>query len=171
MTIADTVDRGRESFGRQAWGNAYDQLSAADHETPLELEDLDRLAVAAYLTGRDGDSADVWARAHHECLRLGDGARAARCAFWLAFSLLNRGELARGGGWLARARRLLDGHQACVEQGYLLVPIALQSIGEGDAATAHATFSEAANIGDRFGDPDLLALGRLGRCQSLIHLG
>ena len=63
MTIADTVDQGRESFGRQAWGNAYDQLSAADHETPLELEDIERLAVAAYLTGRDGDSADVRARA------------------------------------------------------------------------------------------------------------
>ena len=142
MTSADTLDRGRESFRRQAWGDSYDQLSAVDHETPLELEDLERLAVAAYLTGRDGDSADVWARAHHECLRLGDGARAARCAFWLA-----------------RARRLLDGHQPCVEQGYLLVPIALQSIGEGDAATAHATFSEAANIGDRFRDgPPPLAL-------------
>lgn len=171
MTTADAIDRGRESFRRQAWGDAYTQLSAADHETPLELEDLERLAMAAYLIGRDGDSADVWARAHHECLRLGDGARAARCAFWLAFSLLNRGELARGGGWLARAQRLLDGHQDCVEQGYLLVPKALQSMGEGDATTACATFSQAANIGDRFHDPDLLTFGRLGRGQALIHLG
>ena len=64
----------------------------------------------------------LWARAHHEFLRRGDAERAARCAFWLAFSLLNQGELARGGGWLARARRLLDdGRRDCVEQGYLLV--------------------------------------------------
>ena len=42
------------------------------------------LATAAYLVGKDNDSADVWARAHHECLRRGDGVRAARCAFWLA---------------------------------------------------------------------------------------
>ena len=33
-----------------------------------------------------------------ECVRIGDVARAARCAFWLAFVLLNKGELARGGG-------------------------------------------------------------------------
>jgi hypothetical protein len=26
--------------------------------------------------------------------------RAARCGFWLAFGLLSRGELARGGGWV-----------------------------------------------------------------------
>lgn len=47
MTTDDALDRGRESFGRQAWGDAYAQLSAADHEAPLELEDLERLAVAA----------------------------------------------------------------------------------------------------------------------------
>ncbi|MBI1885724.1 MAG: DNA-binding response regulator [Chloroflexi bacterium] len=172
MTTTDALDRGRESFGRQAWGDAYAQMSAADHEASLELEDLVRLAVAADLTGRDAESADIWARAHHECLRLGDAARAARCAFWLAFGLLNNGDVARGGGWLARARRLLDdGGLDCVEQGYLLVPVALQSIDEGDAATAHATFSEAAKIGDRFRDPDLMTLGRLGRGQALIHLG
>jgi ATP/maltotriose-dependent transcriptional regulator MalT len=142
-----------------------------DHDTPLELEDLERLAVTAHLVGRDSESSDVWSRAHHECLRLGDRARAARCAFWLAFSYLIKGELSRGSGWLARARRLLDGHQDCVEQGYLLVPLALQSLGEGNAATACTTFSQAADIGDRFRDPDLLALGRVGQGQALIHLG
>src|SRR2546427_4125809 len=30
MTKADARDRGRESFGRQAWNDAYAQLSAAD---------------------------------------------------------------------------------------------------------------------------------------------
>ncbi len=36
---ADTLDRGRDSFGRQAWGDVYARLSAADLEEPLEFED------------------------------------------------------------------------------------------------------------------------------------
>lgn len=114
----NNLERGRESFQRQEWGDAHAQLSAADHESSLDVADLERLAVAADLIGRDGDSADVWARAHQQCLRLGNVPRDARCAFWLALSLLLRGEMARGGGWLSRARRLLDGHEDCVEQGY-----------------------------------------------------
>lgn len=108
MTRDDALDRGRDAFGRQAWGEAYAQFLAADGKAPLEAEDLERLAVVAYLTGRDSDSAEVWARAHHACLRLGDPARAARCAFWLGLALLLGGEEARGGGWLARAQRVLD---------------------------------------------------------------
>src|SRR6266540_5413978 len=165
------MDRGRESFGRRAWADAFDKLSAADRETPLAPEDLERFATAAYLVGRDADSDDIWARAHHDWLRLGGAERAARCAFWLAFGLLQRGELARGGGWLARARRLVDdGHLDCVEQGYLLMPLALQRFAEGDAATAYATFGQAAKIGDRFGDRDLVTLARVGRGRALLRL-
>jgi DNA-binding CsgD family transcriptional regulator len=171
MTATNTLDRGRESFRWKAWADAYTQLSAADRETPLEIEDLERLAVAAYLTGKDSDSADVWERAHRECLRLGNCKRAAWFAFWLALSFLNHGELAQGSGWLSRARRLLEDHPDCVEQGYLLVPLALQSMSQGDAATACTTFSRAADIGNCFHDADLLALGRLGRSQALMHLG
>jgi DNA-binding NarL/FixJ family response regulator len=86
--------------------------------------------------------------------------------------LLDRGETARGGGWLARARRILDDTQAdCVEQGYVLVPIALQSMGEGDLATAYATFNRAGEIGDRFNDPDLVTMSRVGMGQTLIPMG
>ena len=169
--MAGALDRGRGAFGRHAWADAYSGLSAADHEAPLSPEDLERLALAAYLAGRDDDGADISARAYHEWLRLGDAARAARCAFWLGFTLVHRGELARGGGWLARARRLLDdGHLDCVERGYLLLPAALQSMAGGDAATACATFGQAAEIGGRFRDPDLETLGGLGRGQALIRL-
>lgn len=108
ISTADALERGREAVRRQAWGDAHAQLSAADGEAPLGLEDFERLAVVAHLVGREDESADSWARAHHECLSRGEASRATRCAFWLAFSLLNRGEMAQAGGWLARARRLLE---------------------------------------------------------------
>jgi DNA-binding NarL/FixJ family response regulator len=170
--MVGAVDRGRESFGRQAWGDAWSQLSAADHDAPLELEDLERLAVAAFLVGRDEESVDVWARAHHLCIRLGDAARAARCAFWSAFVLLNKGQLARGGGWIHRAQRLLDEHERdCVEQGYLRYAASLRLVFEGDPAGARVGFAEAAAVGDRFHDPELGALARVGQGRCLIYLG
>jgi len=172
MTLADALAQGRESYGRQVWADAYAQLASADHRTPLELEDLERLATAAYLVSRDDESVDAWARAYHGWTRLGDAARAARCAFWLAFELVNKRELARGGGWVDRAQRLLDDRDLdCVEQGRLPYLRALRSVFEGHASAAHTAFSEAVKIGERFRDPELTALARIGEGRCLIYLG
>ena len=172
MPTTEALEQGRASFVQRSWGDAYHQLSTADSAEPLGFEDLERLAAAAFLIGRDDDSADAWERAHQACLGNGDSARAARCAFWLAFGLLNRGEFARGGGWLARARRLLDEADGDhVEHGYLLVPSAIESFVAGDPATAYDNFNQAVAIGERFGDPNLVALGRLGEGRSLVRLG
>jgi len=165
------LDQGRESFTRREWAEAYERLAAADRESALGADDLERLATAAYLTGREQESEDLLVRAHNEFLSRGDIERAVRSAFWLAFSLLNKGEAARGGGWISRARRLLDDEQRdCVEQGDLLVPGALQKMFGGEPGVAHDTFKEAADIGDRFRDPDLVTLARLGQGQALIRL-
>jgi DNA-binding CsgD family transcriptional regulator len=172
VTAADALERGRKAFRRQAWAEAYGQFSAADQEAPLELEDLQRLATAANLIGRVGDCVDLLTRAHQEYLGRGDVHGAVRCAFWLGLTLINADEIARGSGWLARARGLLEDCQPdCAERGYLLVPEALQSLEEGDAETAFAKFGEAAQIGDRFGVRDLSTLGRLGRGRSLVRMG
>ncbi|MGH6959504.1 MAG: hypothetical protein ACREE7_03380 [Dongiaceae bacterium] len=135
-------------------------MTAADGDEPLQPDDLERLATAAYLIGRDKDSAELWTRAHNVFLNLGAVDRAARCAFWLAFGLMHQGERARAGAWITRARELLEhGHQDCVEHGYLLLPLALQRVFGGDVAGAYGLFCQAAEIADRFGDRDLIALG------------
>ena len=168
----DLRDRGREVFRRRSWTDAYETLSAADRQSPLEPEDLELLATAAYLLGRDQAGAETLTRAHRGFLTCDEPVHAARCAFWLAFHLLNGGEPARAGGWVARARRLLDeGRHDCVEQGYLFYPPALLAILEGDNATAHLLFGRAADIGDRFDEPDLVTMARVGQGRALIRLG
>jgi DNA-binding NarL/FixJ family response regulator len=170
--VADALERGRAAFTAQAWADAYAGLSAADRAGPLEPDDLERLAAAGYLVGRDDESAEAWARAHQERLARDELERAARCAFWLAFGLVNRGEAARGGGWVARMRRVLaDGPPDSGERGYLRWLAAFQALLEGEVAEAMAGFEEAAALGDRFGEPDLAALGRVGVGRTLIRLG
>jgi DNA-binding CsgD family transcriptional regulator/tetratricopeptide (TPR) repeat protein len=172
MPAIDALVQGREAYQRQCWEAACTLLAAADRETPLELDDLERLAMASFLTGRATDAADVWVRAYHECLRLGDSVRAARCAFGLGLELVNTGEMARGRGWLARAQRLVDDHgHDCVEQGYLLLPAALQRFDEGDVAGAHAAFEQMATIAERFEDLNLRTLAGLGLGHTLTRIG
>jgi DNA-binding CsgD family transcriptional regulator len=172
MAAADTLAQGRHAYERQAWAEAHARFSAVDQEAALEPEDRERLAAAAYLLGRNEESSEAWRRAHQDYLGRGEAPRAARCAFWLAFGLLNRGETARGQAWVARARRLLDeAEQDCVERGYLRLPAALQRIAEGDYAGAAAEFDEAGRIGRRFGEPDLVALSRHGRGRCAIRMG
>ena len=171
MTRARALDRGRESLRNQAWGDAFSQLSAADREAMLEPADLEGLAHAAHLTGRETASADFLARAHQGFLSRGETQRAARCAFWLGFTALVNGELAQAGGWLSRANRVLDGQPDCVEKGYLLLPVGYRAFQEDDAATAYKTFSQAATIGNRFSEADLVTLARQGQGRALIRQG
>ncbi|MGH8826995.1 MAG: tetratricopeptide repeat protein, partial [Jiangellaceae bacterium] len=162
---------GRASYEGRAWSAAYEQLAAADAAGHLDPDDLDLLAQAAYLIGRYDQSLDTLARAHQAFLASGRNERAAFCGFWLCMQLFDQGEMARAGGWLARAQRLVDelGHD-CVTQGYLMVPGGLQNLG-ADPANALACFTQVAKIGDRFDDRDLTTLGRLGQGQALVMLG
>jgi DNA-binding CsgD family transcriptional regulator len=172
MSSADMLAEGRRSYDRQAWADAYEKFSAADQEKPLELEDLERFATAARLLGRNADADRLYERGHQESVAQGDHRRGVMFAFWLGMSLTDRGETARGGGWFSRARRLLDdGPDESAEHGALLVPVALQELFGGDTTSAKATFGRVADIGDRHGEPDLIALGRLGLGQATIMSG
>ena len=87
VDVAGTLESGREAWAHRRWGAAVAALGAADGAAPLAVDDLERLAIALFLTGAEGDSTEAWARAYHACIDEDDVARAARCAFWLGFAL------------------------------------------------------------------------------------
>ena len=173
ITDETALERGRRDYRRQAWSSACAALTAADQRSPIAIDDLELLATAGYLAGEDVASDALWTRAFQQRQRDGDAGRAARCAFWIAFRLLNVGDVARGGGWAARARRALaeGGEPDCVEQGYVRYLGALQAIFGSDPIAAAAGFAAAAAVGVRFGDADLVTLSHTGEGRARIYLG
>jgi DNA-binding CsgD family transcriptional regulator len=169
VIVGNVLERGRASYAKRAWLDAYEWLSRADEDDLLEPDDLELLARSAYMLGRDDDYIRALERAHHGHLDAGEVPGAARCTWWIGHNLLMRGETARANGWFGRGDRLLDGEgRDCVERGYLLIPVLLQA---GDARTAYATATEAAAIGERYGDPDLVTIARMGQGHILVRQG
>ena len=172
QSTVGALERGRDAYRRRAWGEAYARLSAADRETPLEPEDLERLAVTCSMLGRDTESADSLARAYQGFIGRDAPERAARAAFWLVLDLMERGDVAQASGWIGRVRRLLGQMPGdCVEQGFVLLPEAMRAVAEGEFETALEVLERVAAIGDRFGDPDLVALTRHAQGRILIRTG
>ena len=168
----DALAWARAAYEGKAWGDAYRRLAAADERDSLGAEELNLLGTAAYLTGRAEAAAGAWERAYHAFAERGEVGRAVRCAFWLGLTLVMRGEQARGGGWLGRAQRLAEEAPLdCAEQGYLRIPAALQALDGGDHTAARTAFDQVIATADRFGDTDLMALGKLGRGQVLVTEG
>lgn len=162
----------REAFAAREWERALRASSRADEVGALVAEDLDRLAIAAYMVGRDAEHAAALERAHLAHLDAGEVRPAIRCAFWLGLHHAFHGETAQASGWLGRAGRLLEGVESdCVEQGYLLLPRVIQAQEQGDWPGAAEAAERALEIGRRFGDRDLSTLALHAKGLARVKAG
>lgn len=172
VDVTKEVEQGREAYKRRAWADAYNSLSLADKLDPLTVKDLELLAISAYMIARDDAYLGALERAYHAYLDADESARAIRCAFWLGLRLLFKGEVGRATGWHARAKQLVEREdQDCVEEGYLLLPAIEQHLDAGKYEAADAMAANAAAIGSRFGDADLIAIARHLRGRAFIRQG
>jgi DNA-binding CsgD family transcriptional regulator/tetratricopeptide (TPR) repeat protein len=165
------LEHARASFAQRSWGDTYAQFATADAATPLGLNDLEKLGLAAYLTGHDEESTRAWTRAHHEAIHRDDPQRAARNAFLIGSGLMFRGEIAPGLGWFARGGRVLEGCGEGPEQAWPRTWNAFAQMWGGDAERAQHIFAESATVGQRFNDADLLTMSRLGQGMCLLMQG
>jgi ATP/maltotriose-dependent transcriptional regulator MalT len=172
VAAATDLERGRDSYAREAWTDAYEALTAADGSAPLGAEDVELLSTAAYMIGREADYFDLLARAHRAYLDAGRERDAFRCALWVGVTLASHGDMGQAGGWLGRAGRLLERQEGeCVERGYMLLPVVFQREAQGDLEGAAATAGEAVAIAERFGDSDLFALAAHVQGHMLVEDG
>jgi class 3 adenylate cyclase len=168
--ISERFEQARDALAGKDWQEAYEALAELDRTETLGADDLDGLADAAWWTGRMDESIEARTRAYAARLERGEQRAAALNALHLA----RDHELKRSGlqgAWLARAERLLTEEDDSSERGYLermRSRLALAS-GDFDSAIAHA--ERTLELGSRFQDRNLMALGLHDKGSALVRQG
>ncbi len=155
MSAVQDRERALEAYRRREWQEAYDALAACD---ALTASDFDVLADSAHWIGLPDETIAAYQRAYELHLADGNARRAALSAFMTAIFLRLRGEGAMADGWQSRAIRLLADTDEGAEHGY---PLYLEVAGlmESDLDAAGAGARRMQELGRRFGDDTLVALG------------
>ena len=167
-----TVAEGRAAYDQRRWADALDAFRRARHDGSLDAGDVDRMVWSAALGGDDEAFIGALEQLHELCVEGLNPRLAARAAFWIGFRLLSVGEPARAMGWLARAERHIESESdGCPEKGYLLLPTVFRQLAGNENESAERTADEAATIGTRCGDLDLVAISRGLRGRALIRQG
>ena len=99
MDVVADLQRAGEYHRRQEWADACDAFRAVDGISPLEIDDLERLAESTHILGRADEAASLLQRAYQVHVDAGDIGRAVRCAFYLWHALTVKGEFAHAAGW------------------------------------------------------------------------
>jgi DNA-binding NarL/FixJ family response regulator len=164
------ADRARDAVRRESWAEAYEELRALD-PARMEPRDLEALADAAWWLSRSDESIAARQRAYAGYMAAGEDPRAAWCAGRLCLEHFLRGEPALAAGWLMRAQRLLRDQPERVEHGYLAMVESNLARARGETDEAVARAERATEVGLRFGDPDLAAMGIHLHGLALIDAG
>jgi ATP/maltotriose-dependent transcriptional regulator MalT len=171
-TVRSELECARAAYAEGSWLEAYEAFARADETESLEPVDLELRATTARMLNRDDEAVQLLERAHHAYLKRGETPRAAYCAGWIGMTLFYSGAVGPAGGWLARAHRLLeDLPEETAVHGYALLPAVFRHEAAGDLQAAAAAAGQAADIGKRHGDPELMALAIHAQGHMLVLAG
>ncbi|MCC2594358.1 hypothetical protein LKO27_13185 [Tessaracoccus sp. OS52] len=172
--MVEELNRGREAFERRDWATTYARLAEADAdaEEPLPTSALAMWATAAHLLGRTDACIRVLQRALQQHIDAAEVEPAIRCCFWLGMTHMFTGDMAVAGGWWSRGWRLLEELRVeSAERGYLLFPQCVHALSTGQAELAAERAAEVEQLGRRFKDADLVAIGMHGRGRAWLSQG
>jgi DNA-binding CsgD family transcriptional regulator len=152
----------RGLFDSSRWNRCIEVLVEADACTPLGGGELTLLADAAYLAGRDEEALRAHGRAYQVNLLAGDWRSAARSALACSFVLATAGQGVSSGGWIARAKALVDEHDlGGAEEGRVRAEEAHRLMVQRDVAEALVAARHGELLGLQAGDADVVVLSRL----------
>jgi DNA-binding CsgD family transcriptional regulator/tetratricopeptide (TPR) repeat protein len=157
-----------ERFGAADWSGARDAFGAVLDESPGDPEALDGLGQALWWLGERDEGIDRRREAYARHRRLGNTRPAARLAIYLAGEHRIDGQAAAAQGWLARARRLLDGLGDVPERGWLAVEEAKRA---SDPLVAEAHARDAFAVAQVTQDLDLECCALAQQGSALIEQG
>jgi DNA-binding CsgD family transcriptional regulator len=164
---AELVMAGRDAHLRRDWQASYDGFTRAQQIAPLNPDDLDALAVAAWRLGRCKESVRLAEQVFAQWTRT-DPAAAAAKAVDVALAWLTRGDLNIGQGWMNRARRLLDGAPDSPTHAYLAYLDAwiADLVGDSDALQQRA--AALRDLSERLDTPVVTALSLMAEALAAI---
>jgi class 3 adenylate cyclase len=171
QVVQDPLDAGRDALRRQQWQEGYELLRAADEAGELGPEDLLLLGEAAMWVGQMDLVVAYFERAYRGYLQEGRTLRAAFVATWIAHIQKNNLQLSVAGGWMSRAKRLLDLEDEAAEHGYWALQKSLDELNDGNFAEALQLAKKAEELGRRFGDRNLEIRGLQRQGSALIAQG
>jgi hypothetical protein len=165
------VQRAHDAAARGDWEEAFDLFMKADADGLVGPTDLPVLGEVAYAAGHLDVTIEAWERAHALCLEAGDQVAAAGAAVRVAMHLLfDTALMAPVRGWLARAERLLEGHDETSAHAWLAVVRTYERLLTGDLDSARQSARRAIEVGSKH-DPAACAIGRVAEARLLILNG
>lgn len=167
--LATDLERGRSSYAARDWSASCAALESADQVEPLASEDLKRLSVAYFLSGRDEESVQALVRAYRTSCDNLEWEHAVVFAFWLFHIQGQRGDRSLASGWAARTRALMEEHApGGAAAGYACLLDARDAITARDLERSRAAAARALEIARASHDVDLEVLARLSLGEALV---
>ena len=169
--MVETLELGRDAMNRHAWAEAMDVFVAADSDGGLAAGDLEQLGTAAWWSGQPDQATEALERAFTAYADAGQSGDAARVALVLAYQGFRRQAGSVGGGWLARAARLLESEPDSPSHARIAVFHALGALMAGQLTQGIELADRAIELAQKHHDQDANYLAMSFKGMGLVFTG